>query len=281
MKTWQLRLKRIAKISLVAGAGLMVLVIAAVAYMVWPRHYERTYLAAQAAAEAAPSLAALGTAARFRVGAAVHDTEIEAFTSAAARDFNSMTPANALKWGNLLVGGKLGQYDFAAADRESVVGLAVDEKDVAGPAGKRVRRRLASVRQQTGVVDQQVVEDHHFLAVGWAVVVARRGSDEDVARQPEVLLDVFEHVRVIPVDARVGKRERVLECGSRRDRILRDAGHAVETIVQPQSMPVDGRRHVETIGEAHAHGRALGDADQRAIHSEEFDRITRSAGFAG
>ena len=34
-----------------------------------------------------------------------------------------MTPANALKWGNLLVGGKLGQYDFATAD--ALVDLAL------------------------------------------------------------------------------------------------------------------------------------------------------------
>lgn len=101
----------------------MVVIIAAVAYMVWPRDYERPYLATQAAAEAAPSLAALGTAAQLRVGAAVHDTEVEAFTSAAGRDFNSMTPANALKWGNLLVGGKLGKYDFSTAD--ALVDLAL------------------------------------------------------------------------------------------------------------------------------------------------------------
>ena len=123
MKTWQVRLKRIAKISSFVGAGLIALIVAAVAYLVWPRDYARTYLAAQTASDAAAPLAALGTAAQFRVGAAVHDTEIEAFTAAAGRDFNSMTPANALKWGNLLVDGKLGQYDFAAAD--ALVDLAL------------------------------------------------------------------------------------------------------------------------------------------------------------
>src|SRR5688572_7083295 len=96
--------------------------VAAVAYMVWPRDYARAYLDTQAATHAAPSLAALGTAAQFRVGAAVHDTEVEAFAAAAGRDFNSMTPANALKWGSLLVGGKLGSYDFRQAD--ALVNLA-------------------------------------------------------------------------------------------------------------------------------------------------------------
>jgi endo-1,4-beta-xylanase len=123
VKTWQLRLKRVAKICLLVGAGMVALVIAAVAYLVWPRDYARPYLATQAAADAGRSLAALATAARFRVGAAVHDTEIESFTAAAGRDFNSMTPANALKWGNLLVDGKLGKYDFAAAD--ALVDLAL------------------------------------------------------------------------------------------------------------------------------------------------------------
>lgn len=75
-----------------------------------------------AGADAEPSLAPLADRAGLRLGAAVHDTEVEAFAAAAGRDFNSMTPANALKWGSLLVGGKLGQYDFTQA--HALVNLA-------------------------------------------------------------------------------------------------------------------------------------------------------------
>jgi endo-1,4-beta-xylanase len=120
VKKWQLQLRRIAKILLFAGAGVLVLALAAVAYMVWPRSYPRTYLEAPATADMAAPLA---NAARFRLGAAVHDTEVDTFVAMAGRNFNSMTPANATKWGNLLVGGKLGKYDFTAAD--ALVNLAL------------------------------------------------------------------------------------------------------------------------------------------------------------
>lgn len=108
-------LRRVAKIILTIGAVIMLLIVAAATYLFWPRTYERAYLG-DGALEAAPALAPLASQVGLRIGAAVHDTEVEAFAAAAGRDFNSMTPANALKWGNLLVGGKLGQYDFRAAD---------------------------------------------------------------------------------------------------------------------------------------------------------------------
>jgi endo-1,4-beta-xylanase len=79
-----------------------------------------------AGSDGAPSLAALADRAQLRLGAAVHDTEVEAFAAAAGRDFNSMTPANALKWGSLLVDGKLGRYDFRQAD--ALVNLALAKK---------------------------------------------------------------------------------------------------------------------------------------------------------
>jgi endo-1,4-beta-xylanase len=120
VKRWQLRLRRIAKIVLFVGAGVIVLALAAAAYMFWPRSYARTYLEAPATTEAAAPLA---SAARFRLGAAVHDTEVDTFAATAGRDFNSMTPANATKWGSLLVGGKLGKYDFTTAD--ALVNLAL------------------------------------------------------------------------------------------------------------------------------------------------------------
>ncbi|HTV18388.1 MAG TPA: endo-1,4-beta-xylanase [Polyangiaceae bacterium] len=121
MKTWQLGLRRIAKILLYVSAAAFALAILAAAYLFWPRSYARTYVDAPATTDA---VAPLASAARFRLGAAVHDTEVDTFAAAAGRDFNSMTPANATKWGNLLVGGKLGKYDFTTADALVELALA-------------------------------------------------------------------------------------------------------------------------------------------------------------
>jgi endo-1,4-beta-xylanase len=126
VKRWQARLGRIAKILLFVGAGVLLLAIAGIAYLAWPRSYARTYVEAPAASDGAAALGPLASAARFRMGAAVHDTEVDTFATSAGRDFNSMTPANATKWGNLLVGGKLGSYDFATAD--ALVNLALDKQ---------------------------------------------------------------------------------------------------------------------------------------------------------
>lgn len=114
-------LRRIAKALLFAGAGVIVLVLAAAAYLFWPRRYARPYLEKPTPTETAAPLA---SAARFRLGAAVHDTEVDTFAAMAGSHFNSMTPANATKWGNLLVGGKLGRYDFTDADQ--LVNLALE-----------------------------------------------------------------------------------------------------------------------------------------------------------
>lgn len=111
------------KLLLLVGAGVLLLTIAGVAYLAWPRSYARPYLEAQAENDGAPALAPLASAARFRVGAAVHDTEVDTFATSAGRDFNSMTPANATKWGDLLMDSKLGKYDFTRAD--ALVDLAL------------------------------------------------------------------------------------------------------------------------------------------------------------
>lgn len=124
MTTWRPALRRAVKLLLLTGAGVALLLSASAAYLFWPRSpYPRPYLQGASVA-AAPPLASLAEQVQLHIGAAVHDTEVEAFTAAAGRDFNSMTPANALKWGNLLEGGKLGKYDFRAADELVDLGLA-------------------------------------------------------------------------------------------------------------------------------------------------------------
>jgi len=98
------------------GAVLVLAAVVGAAYAFWPRHYPRAYLASTAALQSDGTLAPLARAIGFHIGAAVDITELREFEATAQRDFNSMTPCDALKWGNLLVGGKLGQYDFRQGD---------------------------------------------------------------------------------------------------------------------------------------------------------------------
>src|ERR1043166_4246209 len=70
-------------------------------------------------------------------------------------------------------------------------------------------------------------------------------------------------MRVIPIDACVGEANDVAKALTRLHQRLRDAWHAVESIVEADAMPVDARRLVEMVGEVDDDGRALRDADQR------------------
>ena len=63
-------------------------------------------------------------------------------------------------------------------------------------------------------------------------------AHQQVAVEPQVLLDVLAHVRVIPVDAGVGEAKPVGELAAGRDRSLGEARDAVEAVVQPDAVPV-------------------------------------------
>ena len=59
-----------------------------------------------------------------------------------------------------------------------------------------------------------------------AIVTAGR-ADQNVSVEPELLLDIFSHVRVIPVDPGVGKAELVGELAARSDGRLRELGRPI------------------------------------------------------
>src|SRR5512145_1179495 len=67
-------------------------------------------------------------------------------------------------------------------------------------------------------------------------------TDQQVAVETELLLDVFADMRVIPIDARIWKAHAVGERATRRYRGLREIGHTVELVVEPDAVPVHGRR---------------------------------------
>src|SRR5689334_15641001 len=70
-------------------------------------------------------------------------------------------------------------------------------------------------------------------------------------------------MRVIPIDACVGKPNDVAKAFARLHQRLGDVWHAVESIVEADAMPVDARRLVEMVGEVDDDGRTLRDADER------------------
>ncbi len=74
------------------------------------------------------SLAATAIQAGAFIGAAVNDPGATAAQSTVPRDFNALTPENAMKWGSLAH--NVGQYDFSAADAIA---------DFAGVTGARLR----------------------------------------------------------------------------------------------------------------------------------------------
>src|SRR6185503_1849758 len=161
------------------------------------------------------------------------------------------------------------------AHGEPVARLAVHEEDVAPSPHERVRRRLRAVRRDAMLVEQDVVEGEHLVAIGGSEVAGLSGGDEDVAVEAEVLLHVLANVRVIPVDAGVGEAHVIREASSWWHLLLREARHAVEAIVQPHSVPMNGGGLIEPILEADDDRRAARRADERpwilsveAVHDE-------------
>ena len=85
--------------------------------------------------------------------------------------------------------------------------------------------------------------------MGRAEKRGRGRTDEDVAVEAEVLQHVFAVVRVVPEDAGIREREAVVEGRARFNQRLREVRDAVEAILEPQAVPVDGRRPVRAVDE--------------------------------
>ena len=101
--------------------------------------------------------------------------------------------------------------DLAPRHRQAVLGPAVDEQQVPEAAHQGVGGPLAAERHEAVLAHQQVVEHQHLLAVRGAEVVRVGRVDAQVPVQPQVLLEVFAVVRVVPVEAGVGEVNPVLE----------------------------------------------------------------------
>ena len=152
--------------------------------------------------------------------------------------------------------------DFAAVDLESVAGLAVHEGPVPEAAHEHVVRRFRPEVHQSVRVEEDVVEHEDFLPVRGTVIVRGRGVDEEVPVQAEFLLDVLAVVRVVPVDARVAEEDPVLERAAGFDRVLGEAGDAVEVVVEPDAVPVHRRGVRGAVREVHEDGGFLRDPDE-------------------
>ena len=169
-------------------------------------------------------------------------------------------------------------HDLAAANTRLPARLAVDQEHIAESSHQRVRGRFVAVTDRSTVGNEQVVEHQHFIAVGGRVIAGIARRDQQVAVEAEILQHVLAMVRVIPVDTRIAEMHAVFERLARRDRILRQMRHTVESIVQPDAVPMDGRRKVRAIDEAHRNRRRFVDLDQRsgvlAVETQHGDRAT-------
>src|SRR5262245_33790337 len=97
----------------------------------------------------------------------------------------------------------------------------------------------------------------------WTEVVWARRSYEHVAVETQLLLDVLPHVRVIPVNAGVGKPYLIREAAAWRHRQLRHVRDAVEPVVETHAVPVHGSRLVQRVRELNGDRGVLWDVDER------------------
>ncbi len=108
----------------VAG-GLVVVEIAilVVLYFHWfaPKEFPRNYL--NDAQQSSQTLAEAATAKGFYIGAAIGNPSMPSYANLVPKEYNSITPENATKWRQMLVDGKIGEYDFTQAD--AIVDYAV------------------------------------------------------------------------------------------------------------------------------------------------------------
>jgi len=126
-----------------------------------------------------------------------------------------------------------------------------------------MRRCRLAERSDLSVLDQDVVEREQELAVRGRPVVRLARGNEDVAVEAELLAVVLADVRVVPVRTGIGHMHPVGEGLTDRDRCLRVV-RAVVAVLQPQTVPVDGRVEVTAVGDMHGYGRSLRNLQRRA-----------------
>ncbi len=89
----------------------------------YPKDYPRNYL--DYGPPAGLTLAEIAAAKNFYIGAAIGNASDPRYGDLVPSEFNSVTPENATKWRQLLVNGKIGEYDFTQAD--AIIDYAVSK----------------------------------------------------------------------------------------------------------------------------------------------------------
>jgi hypothetical protein len=135
--------------------------------------------------------------------------------------------------------------------RQAQICVATGQEDVAVAAHGRVAGLDWAEGRHLAVLQQQVVQGQHDLAVGRRPVAGVGRDDQDVAVQAELLGVVLPDVGVVPVQAGVGELDAIGEAAADRDGRLGLVGDTVVAVLQPQPVPVDGRVQVAPVLDLH------------------------------
>ena len=154
--------------------------------------------------------------------------------------------------------------------------LTIHEEHVPEPAHEGVRCLLAPKWDELPVVaDEEIVENECFHMIRCREVVTARRPHHQIPIEAEVLLDVLADVGVVPVDPRIREVQVVREGATGSHGPLREVRYAIESVVEPNPVPMNRGWLIERIDELDDDRRALRDADQRpgvlsveAIHRE-------------
>ena len=141
--------------------------------------------------------------------------------------------------------------------------FAVDQEDVSEPAHRGEGRSGATERGDRSVFEEEVVERDGKLAIDGGPIVRVGGLHDDRPVHSHLLAVVLAKMGVVPVEAGIGERDPIGERLSDLDRRLGVDGHAVVAVVEPQPVPVNGRRDVAVVGHVDEDLGALVDMQRR------------------
>ena len=129
-------------------------------------------------------------------------------------------------------------HDLAELSAQGEIGLAAHQQHVAEAAHRRVRRLGAAEGRHLAVIEKDVVERQHQLAVNRRPVVGVGRLDQHVAVQPKLLPVVLPDVRVVPVQPGIREGDTRGELFAHLHRTL-SLVRAVVAVVEAQPVPVD------------------------------------------
>ena len=107
------------------------------------------------------------------------------------------------------------------------------------------------------------VERERYRAVDWRPICRVGRLNDDGSVQAHLLCEVLANMRVVPVEPRIGKLDLIGERAADRNGLLSLVRHTVESVFEPQTMPVHGRLHVAVVPHVYGNFRALIDVKCR------------------